>query len=480
VTAPALMVQGCTSWAGKSLVTTALCRWFARQGVDVVPFKSQNMTNNARVTPSGGELGSAQWLQALAAGVEPDVRMNPVLLKPEGETASQVVVLGQVDHELSARAWRGRSATLWPVVVDAYDTLAAAHDLVVLEGAGSPAETNLADHDIVNMRMAHHADARVLLVADIDRGGAFAHLFGTWALVPEADRARIDAFLLNRFRGDVALVDPAPAQLEARTGVPTVGILPMLDHDLPDEDGAATRGQPLADTALRVRVVRYPTASNLDEFSRLQRVASVAWATRPGDLDDADLVVLPGSKHVHHDLGWLRARGLDAAVVAAARRGTRVLGVCGGHQLLGQRLLDPAGVDGPAGSDVPGLGLLPMTTRFAVDKATRPVAVTLPSEVPSAWRVLAGVALGGYEIRHGRTTATGGVRVGTGPDGDLGVAVDNVLGLAIHGLLEDDAVLRALTGRDPGTSLDDGFDLLADAIDAHLDTELLWKMTGLR
>lgn len=216
---------------------TALCRWFARQGVDVVPFKTQNISDNARICADGGEISVAQWLQARASGVVPDVRMNPVLVKPEHD-GSQVVVMGRVDHELSALPWGGRGARCWPAARDALDDLLAHHDLVVIEGAGSPAETNLADDDIANMRTAAHAGAPVLLVADIDRGGAFAHLYGTWALVPDADRHRIAGFVLNRFRGDPTLLAPAPAELTSRTGVPTIGIVPMLTHDLPEEDGA--------------------------------------------------------------------------------------------------------------------------------------------------------------------------------------------------------------------------------------------------
>src|SRR5438105_4044302 len=356
---PALMIQGTASSAGKSLVTTALARAFARRGLDVVPFKAQNMSNNARVV-DGGEIGVAQYLQALAAGIEPDVRMNPVLVKPEGDNRSQVIVLGKPDLELSRLPWRERSAALWPPIEEALQSLLAEHELVLLEGAGSPAEINLRDTDLANMRSARVANARVLLVCDIDRGGAFAHLYGTWALLPPDEQELLFGFVLNKFRGDEALLEPAPRRLEELTGVPTLGVLPWLDHGLPDEDGAAaTRrrsGRP------RVAVVRYPTASNLDEFKLLEQVADVRWAAGPEDLDGSSLIVLPGSKHVAADLAWLLDTGVGNEIRARAREGRRVLGVCGGLQMLGTRLEGQSGVGG--GGE--GLGLLPLGTRFHV------------------------------------------------------------------------------------------------------------------
>ncbi|HEX9889210.1 MAG TPA: cobyric acid synthase, partial [Nitriliruptorales bacterium] len=324
------MVQGCTSWAGKSFVATALCRWFARQGVPVAPFKAQNMSNNARVV-AGGEIGVAQWLQARAAGVEPDVRMNPILLKPEAG-GSQVVRLGRADRELSRRPWRDRSHALWPAIESSLADLLDAFDVVVIEGAGSPAEINLAASDVVNMRVAERAAAPVLLVVDIDRGGAFAHLYGTWTLLEERHRGRVEGFVLNRFRGDVALLPPGPQQLERLTGVATIGVLPMLDHDLPDEDGAALHA-PRRGGLPQVAVVRYPAASNLDEFTLLEQVADVRWATAPWHIDGVTTVVLPGSKHVAADLAWLASTGLDRAVRDAAAAGVRTLGICGGLQL---------------------------------------------------------------------------------------------------------------------------------------------------
>jgi adenosylcobyric acid synthase len=453
----ALMVQGASSWAGKSLLTTALVRFFARRGVRVAPFKGQNMSNNARVV-AGGEIGVAQYLQALAAGVEPDVRMNPVLVKPEGERQSQVVVDGRADLALSATPWRGRASELWPPIERALRSLLGEFELVVIEGAGSPAEINLRDTDLANMRVALAAEAPVLLVVDIDRGGAFAHLYGTWSLLRGAERASIRAFVLNKFRGDASLLPPASAELERLTGVPVIGVLPWLEHGLPDEDGAAPRGG----SGAAVAVVRYPTASNLDEFRALEQVARVDWVTGPHEFADAEVVVLPGSKHVAADLQWLHRTGFSKAIATRAGAGGRVVGICGGLQMLGDRLDDEAGVDGSAD----GLGLLPVTTRFQREKLARRGVVRF-GELTDPWTSLSGVEFDGYEIRHGRLE----------PAADV-VARGSVLGLAAHGAFESASVLEALFGRAPERSLDTVFDELADSVEAHLDTERILALAG--
>jgi adenosylcobyric acid synthase len=434
----ALAIQGACSSAGKSLVTTALARAFRRRGIHVAPFKAQNMSNNARVV-TGGEIGVAQWLQALAAGVEPEVRMNPVLVKPEGDNASQVVVLGRVDAGLSALPWRERRGSLWPVVEESLLGLLAEHELVLIEGAGSPAEINLRATDLANMRSARLADAPVVLVADIDRGGAFAHLYGTWALLPEEERRLFCGFVLNKFRGDAGLLAPAPQQLEELTGVRTLGVLPMLDHGLPDEDGAATprrTGRPV------VAVVRYPTASNLDEFKALEQVADVRWVAGPGELDGAELVVLPGSKNVEDDFAWLGRSRIDLA-------GRRVLGICGGLQMLGW------------------LGLLPVETVFREEKTTRRTEARF-GPLPGPWEALSGLAVEGYEIRQGETTGTAEVL----PEG-LGYAVGSVLGVYLHGLFEQASFVEALLGARPARTLEDAFEQLADAVEQHLDVDAM-------
>jgi adenosylcobyric acid synthase len=330
----------------------------------------------------------------------------------------------------------------------------------VIEGAGSPAEINLRAFDLVNMRVAKAADAPVLLVADIYRGGAFAHLYGTWALLDEAERRRICGFVLNKFRGDPTLLAPGPERLEQLTGVPTLGVLPWLEHGLPDEDGA---GRPAKRPGRpRVAIIRYPTASNLDEFRLLEQVAQVVWARDPDDLNGAELVVLPGSKHVVGDLAWLRQNGIGAAIEAHIRADGRVLGICGGLQLLGKRIEDPHGVDG-AGE---GLGLLPLVTAFARDKLTRRTAARFGA-LTAPWQPLAGLAISGYEIRHGNTAVSGTVLEAL-PDG-LGFASGPLLGVYLHGLLEDPSLLFALLGEAPERTLDQTFDELADAVERHLN-----------
>jgi adenosylcobyric acid synthase len=454
----ALMIQGTTSSAGKSLLVTALARILRRRGVDVVPFKAQNMSNNARVV-AGGEIGTAQYLQALAAEIEPDVRMNPVLVKPEGETRSQVVVLGRPDLALSRLSWRERPPALWPVIEDALRSLRREHEFVLIEGAGSPAEINLRDTDLANMRTAKAAGARVVIVADIDRGGAFAHLYGTWALLPDDERELVDGFVLNRFRGDPSLLPPAPERLRDLTGVPTLGTVPWLAHDLPDEEGAfVTRAR---ETGPTVAVVRYPTASNLDELKPLERVARIRWATTPQDLAGAGLVVLPGSKHVAADLAWLRRTGLEQAVLEGD---APLLGICGGMQMLGLRLLDPDGVDGSA----EGLGLLPLETTFRKTKTTRRTEARF-GRIAGPWRGLAGARFEGYEIRHGQTRAVGSVAEAL--PGGLGWSTGRVLGIAVHGLFEQPELVAALLGETPEATRERAFDELADAVERHVDLE---------
>ena len=457
----ALMVQGVSSDAGKSLLVTALCRWAHRRGMKVAPFKAQNMSNNARVV-DGGEIGTAQWLQAIAAGAHPDVRMNPVLLKPESETISQVVLNGVVSEEFTGAPWRERSTRLWPYVTEAFRALSEEFDVLIIEGAGSPAETNLWTSDIVNMAVADLAEAPVLLVADIDRGGAFAHLYGTWALLPPAWQRRIEGFVLNKFRGDLDLLAPAPEDLEKATGVPTIGVLPWLEHGLPDEEGPTVLVN--SGSGPRVSIVCGPYASNLDEFVQLQQVSNVDWVRTVDQLADADLIVLPGSKHVASDLAWLRETGLADAIVSAAHHGIAVLGICGGLQMLGQRIEDPAHIEG----EVVGLGLLPVATHYETSKRTAHASVHLGPMAPP-WSWLGERKVSGYEIRHGVTRASEAVELA--PDG-LAYGRGSVLGLYVHGVFEDPIVLKAFSGAIPA-DLDATLDRLADAVEEHLDTAWL-------
>ena len=518
MTARCVMVLGTTSGAGKSWLTTALCRYYVRQGLKVAPFKAQNMSNNARVVASDngqGEIGSAQYFQALAARAVPDVRMNPLLLKPERDTRSQVVLMGQVSETLSAMPWRGRSLHVWPQIAQALDDLRAENDVVVIEGAGSPAEINLSASDIVNMRVALHCNAQCLLVTDIDRGGAFAHLYGTWALLPEDERALIKGYVLNKFRGDAKLLAPAPQMLQELTGVPTLATLPMWwQHGLPEEDGIFDdRSIASGPVSRTVAVISYPRISNLDEFQPLKNVPGVKlqWVRSPSELaglSPKDWIILPGSKNTSGDLAWLRAQRLDSAVAAHAAAGGAVLGICGGLQMLGEALIDTHSIDGNAS----GLGLLPVVTVFAKDKTVRrtqtcffamtdahaatgnaggrmlPNAQKSPLGFPpggwsgdavSPWATLAGVSVSGYEIHHGQTAqhpdmAKAGDVAHAVLSDDLGWvnAQGNVLGLYLHGMFEDPAVLRALFGANVPT-LDSVFDGLADYIEKHFEAGAL-------
>ena len=485
------MVWGTSSGAGKSWLCTALCRWAARHGVDVVPFKAQNMSNNARVVPGPdggfGEIGSAQYFQALAARAMPQVDMNPVLLKPERDTASQVIVQGRVDAALSRMPWRERSGQLAVAAQASFERLAARHELIVIEGAGSPAEINLAHSDYVNLGAARWAISagglHSLLVTDIDRGGAFAHLYGTWALLDGALRATLAGFVLNKFRGDAALLAPGPQQLRELTGVPTIGVLPMRrDHGLPEEDGVFD-DRPSgagADVRWRIAVVATPHISNLDEFEPLRRVPGVrlTWARTPAELDGAHWIVLPGSKQVSGDLAWLCSQGLDAAIRRHAQAGGAVLGICGGLQMLGRSIADPQGFDGEACERRPGLGLLPLDTHYRSHKRVLPARLVFGSTF-GPWSALAGAALDGYEIRQGVTLPAGDggtcVAVRDAHGEAIGWQAGPVLGVYAHGLFESTTAVRALFGAG-SPSLDASFDLLAGMLDDHLDAPVLRRL----
>ena len=477
MTAKAIMVLGTTSGAGKSWLTTALCRYYARIGLKVAPFKAQNMSNNARVV-DGGEIGSAQYFQSLAAYAVPEVRMNPLLLKPERDTHSQVVLLGQVNEELTRAPWRDRSERVWPMIQKALNELMAENDVVVIEGAGSPAEINLKASDIVNMRVALAAKAACLLVTDIDRGGAFAHLYGTFELLPFEEQALIKGFVLNKFRGDASLLAPGPEMLQELTGVPVVATLPMWwQHGLPEEDGVFD-DRSMASGAVKttIAVIAYPRISNLDEFQALKNVPGVRlkWVRSPSDIIDADWVILPGSKHSSGDLSWLRTQGLDAAIAVHAAQGKAVLGICGGLQMLGEALIDMHDIEGNA----PGLGLLPLVTNFEITKTVQH-RQTQFGTLTGLWSKLSDVTVAGYEIHHGQTAQ----HPAMAKAGDVALAVlpdalgwqnpsGNVLGLYLHGMFEDPAVLQALFGATTPT-LNSVFDGLADYIEQHFEPGFL-------
>ncbi|MFN5348798.1 MAG: cobyric acid synthase [Polaromonas sp.] len=484
MTAKAVMVLGTTSGAGKSWLTTALCRHYARQGLKVAPYKAQNMSNNARVV-AGGEIGSAQYFQALAANAKPEVRMNPLLLKPEKDTQSQVVLMGRVNAELSKIDWRDRSAHVWPVLARALDELMAENDVVVIEGAGSPAEINLKHSDIVNMRVALHANAACLLVTDIDRGGAFAHLYGTWAMLDATEQKCIKGFVLNKFRGDANLLAPGPQMLQDLTGVPTVATLPMWwQHGLPEEDGVFDdRTRSSGQVSRTIAVIAYPRISNLDEFQPLKNVPGVRllWARSPAELADLtnnDWIILPGSKATSSDLTWLRKQGLDQAVASHAARGGAVLGICGGLQMLGEALIDPHGIETMDEGNAAGLGLLGVVTVFEEAKTVQH-RQTRFNQTTGPWAALSHAQVAGYEIHHGQTALRADMADGTCPvmpyDLAWQNAKGNVLGVYLHGLFEDPAVLHALFGAAAPT-LDTVFDGLADYIEQHFEPGVLQSL----
>jgi adenosylcobyric acid synthase len=491
MTAQAIMVLGTTSGAGKSWLTTALCRYYARQGLRVAPFKAQNMSNNARVV-AGGEIGSAQYFQALAAKTVPEVRMNPLLLKPENDTHSQVVMLGQVSTALSQTPWRDRSELVWPTILQSLNELMTHNDVVVIEGAGSPAEINLKTSDIVNMRVALAVNATCLLITDIDRGGAFAHLYGTFALLSQQEQALIKGFVLNKFRGDAALLAPGPQMLQDLTGVPIVATMPMWwQHGLPEEDGLFDdRSIKTGAVQTTIAIIAYPRISNLDEFQALKNVPGVRlkWVRSPSDIIDADWVILPGSKNTSGDLAWLRGQGLDAAVAKHAAQGKVVLGICGGLQMLGEALVDTHSIDLKFSNNAPGLGLLPLVTHFKITKTVQH-RQTQFGKLTGAWSKLSAVKLAGYEIHHGNTSAHITQYPTMAKAGDMANAVlpdalgwqncaGNVLGVYLHGMFEEPAVLQALFGLTTPT-LDAVFDGLADFVAMHFEAGLLNSLVRL-
>ena len=452
------MLQGTSSGVGKSLLAAAFCRIFARAGLRVAPFKAQNMSLNAAVTADGGEIGRAQAAQAEAAGVEATVDMNPILLKPERDDRSQLVVRGRAIDRVSFTEYRGRQAALAPLVAESLARLRAAHDVVVIEGAGSPAEINLRDADLVNMHVARLADAPVLLVGDIDRGGVFAALVGTLALLAPEDRARVAGLIVNRLRGDASILAPGLEELQARAGVPVLGVVPWIGERLmPAEDSMdldempAGEGSALVDVA----VVRLPRIANFDDFEWLagEPGVRVRWVTAPSGLVDSDLVVLPGSKSVVADLAWLHERGLARAILAAASAGRPVLGVCGGYQMLGRTVRDPHGVESSV-AEAAGLDLLPLETTFAPAKTTRRVR----ARVTAAWGPLAAardVIVDAYEIHAGVTRLRvpdvarpfAIVERGGAPADDLdGAVAGAVAGTYLHGVLASGPLRRALLG----------------------------------
>jgi adenosylcobyric acid synthase len=478
----AILVCGTHSDAGKSVLAAGLCRWLAREGVRVAPFKAQNMALNSVVTADGCEIGRSQAVQAAAAGIEPEAAMNPILLKPSGSRHSQVIVMGRPYADADARSYQQLKDELRPAVAAALDDLRARFDVVVCEGAGSPAEINLRDADLVNLGLARAAGLPVIVVADIDRGGVFASLFGTLALLDAGDQAHIAGFVINKFRGDPAILAPGMAQLEALTGRPVLGVLPFAeDLWLDVEDSLALDSGPPEAPAVSgtvdVAVIRLRWMSNFTDADALsvEPGVRVRFTRSPADVERADLVVVPGTKATVEDLERLRASGLDDALIARVAAGGPIVGVCGGYQLLGDRIEDD--VESSRGA-LAGLGLLPVSTRFEPDKLLR------RRTGRSEWL---GTGASGYEIRHGRVTRHGGEGpVLVGDDGEAeGCRAGAVVGFSWHGALEHDEFRRALLAwvaerrglsfTPSGTSFADvraaRLDALGDLVANHLDTE---------
>lgn len=505
--ASTLMVQGTTSSAGKSVLVAGLCRVFARRGLVVVPFKSQNMALNSAVTPEGAEIGRAQAFQAAAAGINPHADMNPVLLKPCSPTGSQVIVGGHPVGVMQVREYHAYQSTVWPQITEALSRLRARSDLVVIEGAGSPAEINLRHRDIANMAVALHVQSPVLLVVDIDRGGAFASLVGTMELLTPEERALIAGFVINRFRGDASLLDPGIAMLEERYRIPVLGVLPYLTDWRGDEEDSlgieTIRERPGAD--LTIAAVRLPYLSNFTDLTSLaaEPDVSVRWVRGPADLASVDAIIIPGSKSTIADLAWLRASGLAEPITQAAEKGTPVVGICGGYQMLGRRIEDPLGTEG--GSSAGGLDLLDVTTTFTTEKRTVRTSGALTGAALGA----AGTPVDGYEIHMGLTTLGSGAKPlaaleGGAFDGAVAHGVP-VCGSYLHGLFDSPelrggwldslrerkglAPLRRAVGA-PGvlsspdasgatTAGSDPIDRLADMLECDLDLHAVARLVGL-
>ena len=488
--AKSIMIQGTMSNVGKSALAAGLCRVLKQDGYKVAPFKSQNMALNSFITKEGLEMGRAQVMQAEAAGIEPSVRMNPILLKPTSNVGSQVIVNGEVRGNMKAMDYYRNKKQLVPDVMAAYERLSEQYDIIVIEGAGSPAEINLHDNDIVNMGMARMAKAPVLLVGDIDRGGVFAALYGTVKLLPEDEQQMIKGLIVNKFRGDVKILEPGLRMIEERTGIPMVGVVPMEHLDIDDEDSLSDRlNQTQKGAGIDVAVIHLPHISNFTDFMPLEQhpLLGVRYVQSVRELGAPDLVILPGTKNTVNDLLWLRQSGLEAAVLKLAAGGTPVLGVCGGYQLLGETLDDSQGTESGHPQTLRGLGLLPTRTVFTAEK--RRAQVTATAAAP-----FAGAALTGYEIHTGRTAVNGAPFCRYADGTPEGCVQNAVFGTYLHGLFDSGELTEQLAaylcrrkGIAPETAAPlamadyrtQQLDLLADGVRSALDMDAVYAAMGL-
>ena len=478
-----IMIQGTMSNAGKSLLCAGLCRIFKQDGHRVAPFKSQNMALNSFITADGGEMGRAQVVQAEAAGIAPDVRMNPILLKPTTDVGSQVIVNGVVQGNMKAMEYYRRKHEYIPAVMEAYESLASEYDIIVIEGAGSPAEINLKQEDIVNMGLAKLVDAPVLLVGDIDRGGVFAQLYGTIALLEEEERRRIKGTIVNKFRGDRAILEPGLKQLEQLCGAPVAGVIPYTHVDIDDEDSLSERFNSSNERKLiDIAVIRLPRISNFTDFSPFERYENVSlrYVDKVADLHKPDMILLPGTKSTISDLMWLRQCGLEAAVQKAAAAGTLVFGICGGFQMLGKRISDPDGVEAAGITEIAGLGLLDMDTVFLGEKVQTQTTGTFAG-LSGMLSCLNDMTYEGYEIHMGRS------QVELPPVMEQG----SVYGSYVHGIFDvpgiADTILQAICKEkeidfaalgtfDMRAYKERQYDILADAVRSGLDMELVYRV----
>ena len=481
--AKCIMIQGTMSNAGKSLLCAGLCRIFKQDGYRVAPFKSQNMALNSFITEAGGEMGRAQVVQAEAAGIAPDVRMNPILLKPTTDVGSQVIVNGVAQGNMRAMEYYRRKMEYVPAIMEAYNGLAEEYDIIVIEGAGSPAEINLKQADIVNMGLAKLVDAPVLLVGDIDRGGVFAQLYGTVALLEEDERARVKGTIVNKFRGDRAILEPGIKMLEDLCGVPVAGVIPYVHVDVDDEDSLTERfNRDTVRKLLDIAVIRLPRISNFTDFSPFERYENVSlrYVDRVADLHQPDMIILPGTKSTIADLRWLRQCGLETAVQKAAAMGTPVFGVCGGYQMMGRTIADPEEVEASGVTEINGMGLLEMDTVFRGEKVQTQVKGIFDG-VSGLLKDLNGLEYEGYEIHMGRSEEKLPPLMGGG----------TVYGSYIHGIFDapgiTDAILKAVCA-DKGIDYDAlgtfdvqeykerQYDLLADAVRSGMDMDYVYRV----
>ena len=496
--AKAIMVQGTMSNAGKSLLAAGLCRIFHQDGYRVAPFKSQNMALNSFITKEGLEMGRAQVMQAEAAGIQPSVLMNPILLKPTNDTGSQVIVNGEVLGNMSARDYFRYKKKLVPDIMKAYNQLASENDIIVIEGAGSPAEINLKSDDIVNMGMAKMAKAPVLLVGDIDRGGVFAQLIGTIILLEEEEKKMVKGLIINKFRGDKTILDPGVKMLEEKSGIPVVGVAPYLNIQVEDEDSLTERFEAKRTVELiDIAVIRVPRISNFTDFNPLESIPGVSlrYVKNSAELGNPDMIILPGTKNTMEDLLWMRENGLEARILKEAAKGKLIFGICGGYQMLGETLSDPYQVE--AGGTIKGMGLLPMDTVFAKKKTRTRVEGSF-GHLEGSYRQLGGTRLEGYEIHMGETILKGNAKPATSIEDSVtgeqkqdGAYWENVCGTYVHGVFDKEAVAEGIVriigekkgldvsqmeGMDFQAFKETQYDILAAELRKHLDMKKLYQI----